>query len=111
MGGHLATIANEEDYLQVCELLKNVDAQYVWIGCYRNNNGIFAWTSGVESDFFKWANGEPSAHDSYDGANEDYIMLVKQADGTWLYNDNRMDPMSGYSYYYSGRMAFICQVG
>lgn len=110
LGGHLATVTSEEDYAEICRLLQDVDAQYVWIGCYRNNNGDFAWTSGVDSDFFKWADGEPSERDSNDGANEDYVMLVKQADGTWLYNDNRMDPMAEHSDLYGGKMAFICQV-
>lgn len=111
LGGHLATIGSDEDYARICELLASTDAQYVWIGCYRNDSGEMKWTGGESSEYFKWAAGEPSYSDSYDGAAENYVMLVKQPDGTWLFNDSRMDPMADYSRFYSGKMAYICQVG
>lgn len=111
LGGHLATISSDEDYARICELLASTDAQYIWIGCYRNDSGDLKWSGGESSEYFKWATGEPSYSDSYDGAAENYIMLVKQPDGTWLYNDSRMDPMADFSRFYSGKMAYICQVG
>ena len=111
MGGHLVTISSADDYAAVCDMLKSANVKYVWIGCYRNNADILTWTSGAETDFYKWASGEPSVVDKYDGANEDYLMLVRQADGSWLYNDNRMDPMADYARYYSGKIAYICQHG
>ncbi len=109
MGGHLVTITSKADYERVCELLEGTSAKYVWIGCYRNDAGIFTWTSGAESDYYNWASGEPSEIDTYDGTSEDYIMLVRQPDGTWLYNDNRMDPIADYAKYYSGKIAYICE--
>ncbi len=111
LGGHLATIRSAEDYERICELLHSTDADYVWIGCYRNADGTLRWTTGESSEYFNWAAGEPSLSDSYDGAAEDYVMLVKQPDGTWLYNDSRMDPMADYSRFYSGKLAYICQMG
>ena len=111
LGGHLATIGSAEDYARICELLENTDAQYVWIGCYRSSDGAMKWTGGDSSEYFNWASGEPSYSDSYDGAAEDYVMLVKQPDGTWMYNDSRMDPMADYSRFYSGKLAYICQMG
>ena len=111
LGGHLATIGSAEDYARICELLKDTDAKYVWIGCYRSSDGVMKWSGGESSEYFNWAYGEPSCTDSYDGAAEDYVMLVKQPDGTWLYNDSRMDPMSDYSRFYSGKLAYICQMG
>lgn len=111
MGGHLATIGSAEDYARICELLSNTDAQYVWIGCYRSNDGVMKWSGGESSEYFNWAPGEPSYSDSYDGAAEDYVMLVKQPDGAWMYNDSRVDPMADYSRFYSGKMAYICQMG
>lgn len=111
LGGHLATISSAEDYAVICDLLQNTDAQYVWIGCYRSGDGAMKWSGGESSDYFNWAPGEPSGSDSYDGAAEDYVMLVKQPDGTWLYNDSRMNPMADYSRFYSGKLAYICQMG
>ena len=111
LGGHLATIGSAEDYARICELLENTDARYVWIGCYRSSDGTMKWAGGESTEYFNWASGEPSCSDSYDGAAEDYVMLVKQPDGTWMYNDSRMDPMADYSRFYSGKMAYICQMG
>lgn len=111
LGGHLATIKDAADYEKLCQLLADSNAQYVWIGAYRGDDGQIKWLDGKEHDFYAWAQGEPSMTDSYDGAAENYIMLVKQADGTWLYNDSRSDPMAQYSRFYSGKIAYICQIG
>ncbi len=111
LGGHLATIKDETDYDKICQLLADSTAQYVWIGAYRADDGQIKWVDGQSHDFYAWAQGEPSETDSYDGAAENYIMLVKQADGTWLYNDSRADPMAQYSQFYSGKLAYICQIG
>ena len=111
LGGHLATIKDAADYEKLCQLLADSNAQYVWIGAYRGDDGQIKWLDGKEHDFYAWAQGEPSMTDSYDGAAENYIMLVKQADGTWLYNDSRPDPMAQYSRFYSGKIAYLCQIG
>ena len=111
LGGHLATIKDAADYEKLCQLLADSNAQYVWIGAYRGDDGQIKWLDGKEHDFYAWAQGEPSMTDSYDGAAENYIMLVKQADGTWLYNDSRPDPMAQYLRFYSGKIAYICQIG
>ena len=111
LGGHLATIKDAADYEKLCQLLADSNAQYVWIGAYRGDDGQIKWLDGKEHDFYAWAQGEPSMTDSYDGVAENYIMLVKQADGTWLYNDSRSDPMAQYSRFYSGKIAYICQIG
>lgn len=111
MGGHLVTIKDETDFETVCDMLKNTSAKYVWIGCYRNSDGELTWTSGEKTDYYNWASGEPSNIDAYDGTHEDYVMLVRQYDGTWKYNDSRMDPLADYAVYYSGNIAYICQHG
>lgn len=111
LGGHLATIKDEADYDKLCQLLADCTAQYVWIGAYRAPDGRIKWVDGQSHDFYAWAQGEPSMTDSYDGAEENYVMLVKQPDGTWLYNDSRENPMAQYSSFYSGKLAYICQVG
>lgn len=111
LGGYLATIKNEADYDKICQLLADCTAQYVWIGAYRADDGQIKWVDGQSHDFYAWAQNEPSGIDSYDGAAENYIMLVKQQDGTWLYNDSREDPMAQYSSFYRGRLAYICQIG
>lgn len=111
IGGHLATIKSEDDFARICSLLEGSDAEYVWVGAVRGDDGSIKWTDGAAYDYYVWAPGEPSLSDAYDGAAENYIMLVKQSDGTWAYNDSRADPMENYSRYYSGKMAYICQIG
>lgn len=111
LGGHLATIKDEADYEKLCQLLEDSSVQYVWIGAYRDAAGQIKWVDGQSSDFYAWAQGEPSLTDAYDGEAENYVMLVKQSDGTWLYNDSRADPMAKYSSFYSGKIAYICQIG
>lgn len=111
IGGHLATIKSEDDFARICSLLEGSDARYVWVGAVRGDDGSIKWTDGAAYDYYVWAPGEPSLSDAYDGAAENYIMLVKQSDGTWAYNDSRADPMESYSRYYSGNMAYICQIG
>ena len=111
MGGQLVTIKDEADYQHVCDMLKNTSVKYVWIGCYRNSEGELTWTSGETVDYYNWASGEPSKIDAYDGTHEDYVMLVRQPNGTWKYNDSRMDPIADYAQYYSGNIAYICQHG
>lgn len=111
IGGHLATIKSEDDFARICSLLEGSDARYVWVGAVRGDDGSIKWTDSAAYDYYVWAPGEPSLSDAYDGAAENYIMLVKQSDGTWAYNDSRADPMESYSRYYSGKMAYICQIG
>lgn len=110
MGGHLVAINDEEEFNKVCELLNGTNAKYVWIGCYRSSAGNLTWTNGDDIEYYNWAANEPSLTDSYDGASEDYIMLVRQPDWSWKYNDSRINPMASYSYYYSGRIAYVCEI-
>lgn len=110
LGGHLATIKSDDDYARICKLLEGTSAQYVWIGGVRDADGTIKWRDGASYDYYAWAAGEPSLKDAYDGASEDYIMLVKQPDGTWMYNDSRNDPMADYARFYSGKIAYICQI-
>lgn len=111
LGGHLATIKNADDYARICELLSGTSAQYVWIGAYRDSEGAIKWPDGGSYDYYAWAPGEPSLTDSYDGAAENFVMLVRQPDGSWLYNDSRENPLANYARFYSGKIAYICQIG
>jgi len=106
-GGHLAAIRSIDEYNQICALADESGLKYLWIGCYRDVNGNYAWLNEGGSDY-QWASGEPSL--SYKGQPENYIMLVKQSDGTWLYNDNFMDPLADYSHVFSGRIGYVCEL-
>lgn len=110
-GGHLVTINSQEEYDTICAMLRDYNVKYVWIGCYRDPAGLMTWTSGQDVDLYFWQQGEPSMTDSYDGAEENYVMMVRQPDDTWLYNDSRMDPLEKYSKYYTGKIAYICEYG
>ena len=106
MGGRLAVINDLEEYEQVMEVIKNVNANKLWIGCYKYD-GAIVWLDGEASSYYPWAANEPSGFDGYDGAAEDYIMLWRYNEG-WLYNDNRNDPVGTYPQY-SGTVGYICE--
>lgn len=110
-GGHLVTINTREEYATICAMLRDYNVKYVWVGCYRDPAGLMTWTSGQDVDAYFWQEGEPSMTDSYDGAEENYVILVRQSDDTWLYNDSRMNPLEKYAKYYTGRIAYICEYG
>ncbi len=110
MGGHLVAINDEEEFAKVCELLNGTNAKYAWVGCYRSSSGNLTWTNGDSIEYYVWAANEPSYTDGYDGAAEDYIMLVRQPDGSWKYNDSRINPVADYSYFYSGMIAYVCEI-
>lgn len=110
-GGHLVTINSQDEYDTVCAMLRDYNVKYVWIGCYRDPAGLMTWTSGQDVDLYFWQSGEPSMTDSYDGAEENYIMMVRQPDDSWLYNDSRMNPLEKYRKYYTGKIAYICEYG
>ena len=110
-GGHLVTINSQDEYDTVCAMLRDYNVKYVWIGCYRDPAGLMTLTSGPGGDVEFWRRGEPSMTDSYDGAEENYIMMVRQPDDSWLYNDSRMNPLEKYRKYYTGKMAYICEYG
>ena len=110
MGGHLVSISNEEEFAKVCEILNGTNAKYAWVGCYRSSSGNLTWTSGDSIEYYVWAANEPSYTDGYDGAAEDYIMLVRQPDGSWKYNDSRINPVADYAYFYSGQVAYVCEI-
>ena len=110
MGGHLVAINNEEEFQKICELLNGTNAKYAWVGCYRSSSGNLTWTNGDSIEYYNWAPNEPSYRDAYDGTSEDFVILVRQNDGSWKYNDSRINPVADYSYYYSGRVAYVCEI-
>ncbi|MDO4816570.1 MAG: C-type lectin domain-containing protein, partial [Bacillota bacterium] len=110
LGGHLVCINDEQEYNKICEMLYDYSVSYVWIGCYRDNTGNLVWTNNGTTEFYPWAPSEPSMTDSYDGTIENYLMLTYQPDGSWMYNDSRSNPLEDYAKYYSGRIAYICEI-
>ncbi|MCF0137030.1 MAG: C-type lectin domain-containing protein, partial [Oscillospiraceae bacterium] len=94
---------------KLCEVLADYNIRYAWIGCYRDNSGNMVWTNGQSTEYFNWAQGEPTYTDAYDGTAENYLMLAYQPDGSWMYNDSRINPVEDYPKYYSGRIAYICE--
>lgn len=111
MGGHLATIANEEELNEVIALAEEAGAKFVWLGAKRGEDGAFKWVTGEEIDYYVWDANEPSYRD-WDGTYENYLMLWKVSfTGTneWRYNDVRNDPVSYAPNKYWGITAYICQ--
>ena len=106
-GGHLAVISTEEEFREIVALAEEQGLTRVWIGCHREED-FLRWETEDEVHYTRWAEGEPSYYDGWDGTPEDFVMLYK-VDGDWYYNDNRDDPAADYPEYYSGTMGYVCE--
>lgn len=109
LGGHLATVRSEDELEYIISLAEDAGAQFVWLGAYRAEDGIWYYVTGETMSFARWDDGEPSAVDA-DGTREDYLLLwYRKQTQTWTYNDMRNDPISVIPATYSGKVAYICQ--
>ena len=108
MGGHLATVKNEEQLNEVVSLVSQTGATYVWLGAYRATNEHWYYVTGELMEYTVWDTGEPSAMDM-DGTREDYLLMWYRKNlGTWSYNDMRNDPCA-VAASYRGKLAYVCQ--
>jgi hypothetical protein len=68
LGGHLATIRNQEEQNWIEAALAAYNDQGLMVGL--NDvalQGVFQWSSGVDPEFFVWASGEPSVASKNNG--------------------------------------------
>lgn len=106
-GGHLAVISGPEELAEITKLAEEQNLTRVWIGCRWVNNELI-WENGEQTEYFEWAENEPSSWDAYDNVPENYIMIFREGD-RWLFNDNRNDPAGDYPEFYSGTMGYAIE--
>ncbi len=89
LGGHLATIRNQEEMDWIWHQWGGVDRN-LWIGLYDDNedNTSWQWASGEPVTFTKWGDGEPSL------SNEVYAQMKSSIGGNW--NDTGMNDIDTY---------------
>ena len=110
-GGHLAVISDREELDQIIALAEEAGVTRLWVGCHRENgNLVFETDEYPEFDIWDHEGGEPSYWDSYDGEEENFVMLWLR-DGGWYYNDSREDPAGEFPDWYSGSMGYVCEYG
>ena len=102
-GGNLVTINNKDEFAGLCALADKHKLEAVWVGGFRKSGNI-VWLNGETSDYIPWGAGEPSYRDAY-GNSENFLLLVKNANGIWEYCDAVDDITS----LYSGRMGYIME--
>ena len=102
-GGYLVTINNKDEFAGLCALAEKYNLEAVWVGGFRKSGNI-VWLNGETSDYIPWGAGEPSYRDAY-GNSENFLLLVKNANGIWEYCDAVDDVTS----LYSGRMGYIME--
>lgn len=106
-GGNLVVINDEQEFKAITDLADTYGVELVWVGGFRKD-GQIAWVNGETSNYYPWADGEPSYQDA-DGTAENFLLLWK-LNGKWVYNDSRDDPISAYPKAYSGKIAYICEM-
>lgn len=99
-GGHLATIANEEEWNEVLAVMQQSGKEIFWLGGTRSGDD-FTWVDGTPFTYSVFASGEPND----DGGNEDYL-AVFNIDSAWRWYDvpSDLDP-----YYQADRIAFVME--
>lgn len=105
-GGNLVVINDEAEFKKVTELADSYGVEFVWVGGYRKN-GKIVWVTGERSDYYPWAQGEPSYNDE-DGTPENFLLLWKR-NGVWTYNDSRDNPAAVFPKAYGGKIAYILE--
>ena len=105
--GHLATISGPEELAEITKLAEELGLTRIWVGCRWVNNELI-WENGEQSEYFVWAENEPSSWDYYDNVPENYIMIFREGD-RWLFNDCRDDPAGDYPEFYSGIMGYAIE--
>ena len=111
LGGTLAVPRSETELNDIIRLSNNEDLTYVWLGAsWDTTERKWLTPDGEEILFFKWSPGEPSLVDSGDDAPENYLLLWRMDEDTWLYNDSRDDPIKEYAWIYGGAIGFVCQM-
>ena len=109
-GGWLAVPQSEEELANIARLCKNEDLTYAWLGASRQTDGSWKTPSGEVLTFFSWSEGEPSMFDAGDGAAENYLLLWRESEDEWHFNDSREDPLEDYAWAYKGNIGYVCQM-
>ena len=110
LGGRLAIPKDEEELKYISRLCNNEELTYAWLGASRQSDGSWITPDGEEVSFFRWSEGEPSMVDAGDGAAENYLLLWKEAEDEWYFNDSRDNPLEDYAWAYGGKIGFVCQM-
>lgn len=100
LGGHLATIASEEENIFLMNLIASEGVKNAYFGLTdEENEGDWQWVTGEEYVYRNWHSGEPNSENS----KEDYAMFYwKWSDGTW--NDGDLGNRT-----VGGGTTFICE--
>ena len=106
-GGRLVCITTKEEFDGVTALAEKYGLEYVWVGGFRKSGSI-VWLSNETAEYLPWASGEPSYRDT-NGVQENFLLIMKNADGTWAYNDISDDPVTSYPDVYSGKIGYIME--
>jgi hypothetical protein len=105
-GGYLAVITSQEEFDKVAALADQSSTLYLWLGAESDTYGNFYWKNGESFTYAKWYPGEPSGSDE-DGTPENYLCMWK-VNGSWSWNDQRNDLISGYSLA-AGKIGYVIE--
>ena len=88
LGGHLATISDENENQAINSLIQGISSTAAWLGGYHDSNG-WHWVTGEPFAYTHWASDAPS----YTCGQEDKLCI-------WNSNSNWNDEMPNYKHDY-----------
>ena len=88
LGGHLATISDENENKAINSLIQGISSTAAWLGGYHDSNG-WHWVTGEPFAYTHWASDAPS----YTCGQEDKLCI-------WNSNSNWNDEMANYKHDY-----------
>ncbi|MBQ3345641.1 MAG: putative Ig domain-containing protein, partial [Synergistaceae bacterium] len=109
LGGHLVTIASQEEQNVVASLVLSGDKNSYWLGGQKNDNDAWSWIDGSAWDYTHWAAGQP------DFAYENKLMMYRLSNpakpsepGTW---NNLIDAgtFNTETFFGTANFGFVCE--
>lgn len=79
IGGHLATIASEEEQAVVDSLLRNGSKNSYWIGGNKDSKGHWRWITSEDFIYTNWSYAQPDKNTYTSSEGEDVLMIYKNS--------------------------------
>ncbi|MBR5619800.1 MAG: leucine-rich repeat protein, partial [Clostridia bacterium] len=106
-GGHLASIADDDEQAVIENLVEGQLQGLYWIGARTTNGTDWTWSSGESFDYVHWGAGEPNG--TGEQCAQVYSYSVNSSKNTGDWNDE-LNAGNGTGIYALSNTGFICEI-